>query len=190
MLWWLVGIWLASGPLIPVLWLLSTTRRGVGRSSVVSPAVRALAPRASRRPLPPNRRQMWRLMLSGLSGFAALILLFMGSFRDPITTMRLLPSTLSGAHAPAQDPLVAQPIEPTDQVALGEPRTDNAEAVPQVPPAWELMAAASVMPPGHGQPVPERARRHDRRGSVKAFVAQSNRGTWLFAPNQNSGGNS
>ena len=29
MLWWIIGVWLASGAIIPVLWLLSMASRGV-----------------------------------------------------------------------------------------------------------------------------------------------------------------
>jgi hypothetical protein len=121
MFWWIIGGWIASGAIFPVLWLLSMVRRAVfGRDmeaqqrQVDSPPVAASARRSScgSRGLAsslsmwvfglPGRRLggtrttpkaslIGECVLSGVISFGALILLFVGSFSDSSVTVRDMP---------------------------------------------------------------------------------------------------
>ena len=119
MFWWIIGGWIASGAIFPVLWLLSMVRRVVfGRDmeaqqrQVDSPPIAASARRSScgsRGPAsslsmfglpehcpggtrtPPKASLMGECLLSGVISFGALILLFVGSFSDSSVTVRDMP---------------------------------------------------------------------------------------------------
>ena len=198
MLWWLIGIWVASGLLIPVLWLLSITgRRCLIRSSNDGQAPGASAPLLDSKPATLNRGQMGRFLLAGLAGAGAVILLFIGSFSDPITTMGDLYAALADAHTPVLRPAV--PPAPVDVVLTvdhneaEDSRHDLArqEAIEtrQSPSVWTLAAMSAVTPPATPERPGKRGGHHGRRGPVGAYVTQSHPGTWLFPPNANQGGN-
>lgn len=203
MLWWLIGAWVASGPLIPVLWLLSMACRNVlVRPSNDKQAARAPTPPSNSKRAIPNRGHMGRFLLSGLAWVGAVILLFISSLNDPITTMGSLYSDFAHAPAPVLQPTVTpSPIEvelaavkPADREEEGTVGHDLARkavlAAPQIPPVWALRAALSaVTPPAYPERPSKRGWQHGRRGPISAYVAQSHRGTWLFPPNPNAGGN-
>jgi Na+/melibiose symporter-like transporter len=70
MLWWLIGVWLASGAVLPVFWLLSMAYHA---------ASKRIGPKGL-------------YVLSGLVSIGALILLFVCPFRDSDITMREMTS--------------------------------------------------------------------------------------------------
>ena len=79
MLWWFIGVWLASGAVLPVCWLLSMAYRA---------AAKKIGPKGL-------------YVLSGLVSIGALILLFVSPFRDSNITMRDIPSASAvAAQAP------------------------------------------------------------------------------------------
>ena len=199
MLWWLIGAWVASGLLIPVLWLLSIA----GRRALTRPSNHVQAPGASARLLDSkqatlNSNRIGRFLLSGLAGAGAVILLFVGSFGDPITAIGELYSAFADSHTPVSQPAVARaPLEAVlavDQDEAENGRQDRARqpavAVPQGPPSWTLAAMSTATPPASPDRPGKRGRHHGRRGPVGAYVTQSHRGTWLFPPNASAGGNS
>lgn len=191
---WLIGAWVASGLLIPVLWLLSMAgRRTLIRSSNAAQAPRAPAQPLANKPATLNRGRMGRLFLSGLAGAVAVILLTIGSFGDPITTVGYLYSAFADPHPRTLQPAAPRaPVEVALAVDLDEAENgpqdrlrQAAMATPPGPPAWTLaMPAVPQERPG------KRYWRHARRGPVGAYVTQSHRGTWLFPPSANAGGNS
>ena len=199
MLWWLIGAWVASGLLIPVLWLLSMAgRRTLIRSSNDVQAPGASAPLLDSKPATLNRGQMGRFLLSGLAGAGAVILLFIGSFGDPITTMGDLYSAFADAHTPVLQPAV--PRAPVEVVlAVDHDEAENGRhdrAAPgghsdaTGPACVDACGHVSRYAPGHPERPGKRGWHHGRRGPVGAYVTQSHRGTWLFPPNANAGGNS
>ena len=79
MLWWFIGVWLASGAVLPVCWLLSMAYRAASKK---------IGPKGL-------------YVLSGLVSIGALILLFVSPFCDSNITMRDIPSASAvAAQAP------------------------------------------------------------------------------------------
>ena len=204
MLWWLIGAWVASGLLVPALWLLSMAGHGVFVRSSHKIQAEAAAPSSC----PSSKRTSWnhgrlgRFLLCGFVGVGALILLFIGSFSDPISTTGNLYLAFTGAQdpvsqaavtpAPVREELVAAKQPDLDQTgAVGHDRARETDLVtPQIPPVWALKAALSaVTSPAHLDRPSRRGWQYDRHGPVGAFVARSRRGTWLFPPNASGGGN-
>jgi hypothetical protein len=201
MLWWLIGAWVASGILIPVLWLLSGAGRSVVvRSSNGKQATGALTPPPDNMRATSNRRHMGRYLLYGLSVVGAVILLLIGSFRDPITAMRNLDSAFADAEAPmSQQAGTSSPIQV--EIAVNPTVRDEEEngwddlarradvvAVQRLP-AWRVKAMSASATPAYPDRSVKRVEHQGRHGRVVAYVAQSRRGTWLFPPNANAGGN-
>jgi hypothetical protein len=89
MLWWLIGVWLASGAVLPVLWLLSMAYRA-----------------ASKRIGPQGL-----YVLPGLVSIGALVLLFVCPFGDSDITMRGMTSAPAVAQAPMTSAAEAKPIQ-------------------------------------------------------------------------------
>jgi hypothetical protein len=203
MLWWFIGIWLASGAVLPVFWLLS------------------MAYRAASKRIGPKRLYV----LSGLVSIGALILLFGCPFRSSNITMGDMPSASAVAQAPMTSAAGAEPIqllilatvspsraqfsakpaqaEPplfgeAEQVASIQPRIDDVgertnddasrqtdAATPLVPVAGALLTAPvypKVPSAGRGS-----AHRRTHGSPVRPYVTQLSRGTWLFAPYQGNG---
>jgi hypothetical protein len=190
MLWWFIGVWLASGAALPVFMLLSMTHRA---------ALKIIGPKVL-------------YGLSGLVSVGALILLFVFPFGD-------MPSTYAVAQTPTTYAAVseARPLSPSpaqlmvklaqteppsfgeaEQVASVESRFDDVRervddasrqtdaAVPQVPAARALLTAPAdpkVPSAGRGS-----AHRRARGLPVGPYVTQLSHGTWLFPPNQTGGG--
>ena len=194
MLWWFIGVWLASGAVLPVFWLLSMIRRAALK--IIGPEV--------------------LYGLSGLVSVGALILLFVFPFRASDITVRDIPSTSAVAQTPTTYAAVAEarPIqvqlsvtlaqtEPpsfgeAEQVVLVQPRfndvgerADDARrqtdaAVPQVPAAGALLTApAYPKAPSAGRGP---AHRRARGPLVRPYVTQLSHGTWLFPPDQTGDG--
>ena len=201
MLWWLIGGWVASGLLIPTLWLLSVAGHGffVRSSHDIQEEAAAPSPPPSSKRTRRNRGHIGRFLLSGLVGVGALILLFIGSFSDPMSTMGFLYSAFADAQdsvsqaavtsAPAQEA-----VKQTDHNQTGTVGPDFAReadlAAPQIPPVWALKAALSaVTPPAHPQRPSKHGWQYGRHGPVSAFVAVSRPSTWLFPPDASGGGN-
>lgn len=199
MLWWVIGAWVATGLLIPVLWLLSMACRSVFvRSSNEMQTTGAPAPPPNRKGATANRGHTGRYLLSGLSMVGAVILLLIGSFSDPVTAVGELYSTFADAQAPVLQPAVTTPIEV--KVAVNPPVHDEEEngwevarpadlvAVQRLP-TWTVTAMSASAPPAYPDRSVKRVEQQGRHGRVIAYVAQSRRGTWLFPPNANAGGN-
>jgi hypothetical protein len=206
MLWWFIGIWLASGAVLPVFWLLSMAYRAVSKR---------IGPKGL-------------YVLSGLVSIGALILLFVSPFCDSNITTRHIPSastvvaqapmtSAAGAEAKPIQLLILATVSPsraqfsakpaqaepplfgeTEQVASIQPRIDDAgesanddasrqtdAATPLVPAAGALLTAPvypKVPSAGRGS-----AHRGKREPSVRPYVTQLSRGTWLFSPYQGNG---
>jgi hypothetical protein len=215
MLWWIIGVWLASGAVLPVFWLLSMAYRWLASSKIGPKGLCAL---------------------SGLvgTGVGALILAFVCSVSDSIITTRDMPSASAVAQAPMThlaearsiqllvilSPSPAQfsakptqadtdmekgevrggllreppPLGEAEQVATirdmeqsaGDGASRPADAVvPQVSVLAALLTAAP-----HPKLDVKRGTPHRHAGgpSVRPYVIRSSsRGMWLFAPNGNEG---
>ena len=128
MLWWIMGFWLASGAVIPVLWLLSMASRRVFVRNIEAEQRRAATPASDAAQLQGHHPDGMRVapshigqyVLSGLATLGALILLFVSSFSDSSVTMRDLPSAAAVAHAPVAPAAVAEtrPLQSPASAAL------------------------------------------------------------------------
>jgi hypothetical protein len=206
MLWWFIGIWLASGAVLPVFWLLSMAYRA---------ASKRIGPKGP-------------YVLSGLVSIGALILLFGCPFRSSNITMGDMPSASAVAQAPmtsaagaeakpiqllilatvspsraqfSAKPAQAEPplFGEAEQVAsiqlriddVGESANDDASrqtdaATPLVPAAGALLtvpAYPKVPSAGRGS-----AHRRTPGPPVRPYVTHLSHGTWLFPPNQTGDG--
>jgi hypothetical protein len=205
MLWWLIGLWLASGAVLPAFWLLSIAYRWLASSNIGPKGLH---------------------MLSGLAGIGigALTLWFVCLFSDPNIAMRDTPSASAVALASMTHPVVASerltklpPLgtlspSPTQFAAArtGPPLLGEAEQVTsiqrgnddvrqcagsnacrQTDAAAPLVsvAVALMIAPLHSQPgVKREVHRYAHGPSVPPYVIRSSsRGIWLFAPNGNEG---
>ena len=201
MLWWLIGAWVASGLLIPLLWLLSMAgRRVFVRSSNDMQDTEVPVPPPNRTRATANRGHVGRYLLYGISVVGAVILLLIGSFSDPVTAVGNPRSTFADAQVPVSQPAVTtSPIEV--EVAVNSPLRGEEEdgwddvarqadvVAEQKVPAWTVKAMSAATPPTYPVRSVKRVEHHGRQGRVGAYVAQSSRGTWLFPPNANAGGN-
>ena len=155
---------------------------------------RASAPPPNSKRATRNRRRIGRLLLFGLAGVGAAILLFIGSFSDPITAMGNLYSAFANPEAPVLQAAV-KPVE--IQLAEVKPTDQNGEeaatpdlprqadvTTPQNPPARTLTAMSADTPPAYPNDYASAAG-SGRGGPLNAYVVQSRRGTWLFPPNPN-----
>jgi hypothetical protein len=199
MLWWFIGAWVASGLLIPVLWLLSMAGRWVFvRPSIDMQATEVPVPPPNRKRATASRGHMGRYLLSGIAVVGAVILLLIASFSDPVAAIENLRSIFALAEVPVSQPAVTtSPIEV--KLAVNVPFRDeeengrddfarHADAVQDLP-AWTAKAMSVATPPAYPVRSVKRVEHHGRQGRVDAYVAQSSRGTWLFPPNVNAGGN-
>ena len=59
----------------------------------------------------------------------------------------------------------------------------------QTLPTWTVKALSVATPPAYPVRSVKRDEHQGRQGRVGAYVARSSRGTWLFPPNANAGGN-
>jgi hypothetical protein len=201
MLWWFIGIWLASGAVLPVFWLLSMAYRAVSKR---------IGPKGL-------------YVLSGLVSIGALILLFVCPFRSSNITMGDMPSASAVAQAPmtsaagaeakpiqllilatvspsraqfSAKPAQAEPplFGEAGQVASIQPRIDDVgesanddasrqtDAATPLVPAAEALLTAPVPSAGRGS-----AHRRTHGSPVRPYVTPLSRGTWLFAPYQGNG---
>jgi hypothetical protein len=234
MLWWFVGVWLASGLVIPVLWLTSMAGRGVSaRDSDAESMPAVVAPRSvasvtatvrrwlasaltAGRPfrrsghrcdvktVTPTVSRMGQYVLSGLITFAALFLLFITSFSDSSPPTRDLSSRSVVAQAPAapaatttHEPAAVTEAEPAASLQPQDGRVANSadedasdRTVAIAPP--EPAAEALLTVPAYPRAPAERGVAHRRAQGpqVPTYVTRSSRGTWLFPPTVNAGGNS
>ena len=204
MLWWFIGVWLASGAVLPVCWLLSLAYRAVSKK---------IGPKGL-------------YVLSGLVSIGALILLFVSPDRDSNTMRDIPPASAVAAQAPvtsaagaeaiqlltwttlspsssqfSEKPAQTEPplLDAAEQVVsiqprihnVGESASDDASrqtdaSAPQVPTAGALLtvpAYPKVPSAGHGS-----AHRRTSGPPVRAYVTQLSHGTWLFPPNQTGDG--
>jgi hypothetical protein len=208
MLWWLIGMWLASGLVIPVLWL-----AGVAGRRIVSGLSNAMRAKSAPVPSPngvrtlPKRSRVGRFSLAGLVGIGALVLMLVGSFSDPITRLQELPSVLTSAPAPASEAAITPPSGEADRVLSVEPADGNVrrasldDSPNQADAATPLVAVEQplgALPVPPEQPDAARGRQHGHaRGPsnaaarnsrpVRAHITRSVRGTWLFPPNPGNG---
>jgi len=92
MLWWFIGVWLASGAVLPAFWLLGMGYRWLA-SSTIDPK--------------------WPYVLSGLVGIgvSALIMLFVCPFSDSIIQTRDMPSASAVAQETMTHVAEASPIQ-------------------------------------------------------------------------------
>ena len=89
MLWWFIGVWLASGAVLPVCWLLSLAYRA---------AAKKIGPKGL-------------YVLTGLVSTGTLILLFVSPFCDLNITMRDVPPASAVAQAPMMSAAEVKPIQ-------------------------------------------------------------------------------
>ena len=163
MLWWFIGVWLASGAVLPVCWLLS------------------MAYRAASKKIGPEGLYV----LSGLVSIGALILLFVSPFCDSNITMRdIPPASAVAAQAPVTSAAGAEAIQLLTWTTLS-PSSSQFSAKPA---QTELLDAAEQV--ASSQPRIHRGSAHRRTSGppVRAYVTQLSHGTWLFPPNQTGGG--
>jgi hypothetical protein len=208
MLWWLVGMWLASGLVIPILWLLGVAGGRVfpGRPKA-TPVMGSPAPTPKRVRATPRRSRIGRFSLAGLVGIGALVLMLVGSFSDPITRLQELPSVLTPAPAPASEAAITPPSGEADQVLSVEPADGNVRKVSLDDPPSQADTATPLVvveqplgvlpvPPEQPDAARDRQRGHARGPStaaarnsrpVRAYITRSVRGTWLFPPNPGNG---
>jgi hypothetical protein len=153
MLWWLVGVWLASGAVVPLLWVFGMVYRGVFvRDTAAEHAPTESLPtslpakwaftwkfaRLGQRPggtwTAPKAARLGRYALSGLVGIGALILSFIGSFNEWLATPHDLPSAPAVAQSPVRPAAIAEP-RPMQSVASAEvsPFPARLSAAPQEP---------------------------------------------------------
>ena len=194
MLWWLLGTWTASGLAIPVLWLLSTAGRGVFVRSANEIKETGARKRTAR-----NRGHMGRSLMAGLSFVGAVVLLLMCSFGDPVAAGINLCASFADAHVPASQPAVTNspiqvtvavnpPVRGKEENGLDDFARDADVAMVEKLPALPVTAMSASTPPVY----PARTHTFEQRNQhrhIDAYVAQSNRGTWLFPPNANAGSN-
>ena len=217
MLWWFIGIWLASGAVLPVFWLLSMAYRRLASSKIGPKGL---------------------CVLSGLvgTGVGALILAFVCSFSNSIITTRDMPSAPAVPQAPMTHLAEARSIQLLVTPSLAQFSANPAQADTDIqkgevrggllrepPPLGEAEQVAPIQPgigdtgqsAGDGASRPTDAvvpqvsvlaalltaalhpkldvkrgtpHRHARGPSVRPYVTRSlSRGMWLFAPNGNEG---
>jgi hypothetical protein len=196
MLWWFIGVWLASGAVLPVCWLLS------------------MAYRAASKKIGPNGPYV---VFSGLVSIGALILLFVCPFRSSDITMRGMTSAPAVAQAPMTPAAEAKPIqlltsatlspspaqfsvkpaqtEPplfgeAEQVASSQLRSHNVGETANNDASRHTDAAAPQVPAYPKVPSAGRGSAHRRTPGppVRPNVTQLSHGTWLFPPNQTGDG--
>jgi uncharacterized RDD family membrane protein YckC len=109
MLWWLIGIWLASGAVLPVFWLISMAYRWL-TSSPAKWAFKLPVHRPDGTGIALKVRHIGLYVLFNLVSMGALILLLVGSFCNSNITMRDLLSASTVAQARATKPAEARPI--------------------------------------------------------------------------------
>ncbi|MGA8192243.1 MAG: hypothetical protein WB902_02615 [Acetobacteraceae bacterium] len=147
---------------------------------------------------------MGQYVLSGLITFAALFLLFITSFSDSSAPTRDLSSRSVVAQAPAapaatttHEPAAVTEAEPAASLQPQDGRVANSadedasdRTVAIAPP--EPAAEALLTVPAYPRAPAERGVAHRRAQGpqVPTYVTRSSRGTWLFPPTVNAGGNS
>jgi hypothetical protein len=173
MLWWFIGVWLASGAVLPAFWLLSMACRWLASATIG-----------------PKRL----CVLSGLVGIGigALILLFVCSFSDSITTTHDMPSAFAVAQAPLTRVVEASPIplritlSPSPAQSARDGASHQTDKV--VPQAAIPAALLTVALHPKLDAKPSTRHRHALEPPVLPYVTRSSsRGIWLFAPNGNEG---
>ena len=142
---------------------------------------------------------MGRSLLAGLSAVGAVGLLLISSFSDPVSEVGNLCASFADAHVPASQPAVTtSPIQV--KVAVNPPvrrKEENgwddfardADRMVQKLPALPVTAVSASTPRAYPDRTDKRVEQRNRHLHVGAFVVQSSRGTWLFPPNANAGGN-
>ena len=195
MLWWFIGVWLASGAVLPVCWLLSRAYRAASKKI----------------------GQKGLYVLSGLVSIGALILLFMRPFGASNITIRDMPSASAVAQTPMMSAAEAKPIQlltsDTLSLSLAQFAAKPAQTEPPSFGAAEQVATIQPQFVDVGESANDDASRQDAaapltapvypkipsagRGSVhrrtpglpvRPYVTQLSHGTWLFPPNQTGGG--
>ena len=197
MLWWFIGVWLASGAVLPVCWLLSMAYHAASKK---------IGPKGL-------------YVLSGLVSIGALILLFVSPDRDSNITMRDMPSASAVAQAPMTSAAAAEakPIQlltsATLSLSLAQFSAKPAQTEPPSFGAAEQVASIQPQFVDVGESANDDASRQDAaapltapvypkipsagRGSVhrrtpglpvRPYVTQLSHGTWLFPPNQTGDG--
>jgi hypothetical protein len=191
MLWWFIGAWVASGLLVPALWLLSVAgRRVFVRSSIDMQATEVPLPPPNSKRATANRGHMGRYLLSGITVVGAVILLLIASFSDPVAAIENLRSIFALAEVPVSQPAVTtSPIEvklAANVPFRAEEENGRDDFAGQAHAVQEPPAATH---PAYPVRSIKRVEHHGRQGRVDAYVVHSSRGTWLFPPNVNARGN-
>jgi hypothetical protein len=177
MLWWFIGVWLASGAVLPAFLLLRMAYRWLAASKIGPKGLH---------------------VLSGLVGIGALILWIVCSFSDSSTAMRDTPSAFVIAQPPmtlSPAPFSAAQAEPlllskAGQGASIPPRIDDMAQGVGGDASRQTDAAAPPTAPLHRKLAVERsaAHRSTHGPPVQSYVTRSSsRGTWLFAPHEGNG---
>ena len=143
---------------------------------------------------------MGRSLLAGLSVVGGVVLLLIASFSDPVAAVGNLFASFADVHVPASQPAVTtSPIRV--QVAVNPPVRSKEEngwddfsrdadiVMMQKLPALPVTAMSASTPRAYPYRTDKRVEQRNRHLHVGAFVVQSSRGTWLFPPNANAGGN-
>lgn len=174
MLWRFIGVWLASGAVLPAFVLLTMAYRAASKIGSKGLCV-----------------------LSGLVGIGvgALILLDVCSFSDLIITTRDMLSGPAVARAPMTHLAEARPIpllitlSPSPAQNAGDGASRQTDAVMPQASVPTALPTAALHPQLDAKP--SALHRHAHGPPVRSYVTRpSSRGVWLFGPNGNGGANS
>jgi hypothetical protein len=208
MLWWLIDIWLASGLLIPIFWLLSLAGQYLPfRSSNINHVTERSAHGPTNKHAGPNRGRFRRLLLAAAASTAALALVFVGSFWDAM--MRAYePSPTIVAQVPELQELATRSSPFAGELASRELPYDGMidtagnKTDAQIQPSSETVTLSGLPEVSVASAQPRTTSRgnaasrahtpivaaKDRR-RAKLHMVQTNRGTWLWPLNPNTGPN-
>jgi len=244
MLWWFVGIWLASGAIVPACLLVKVAFTAWGREAagvdVATTTTTAVSTAAREGRWLASSRDMWpfgvswqraagvesttvrarrpvRYVVMGAIGIGVLIILLFGALGQSVRDQQ---AAATVAPAPPAEAADTTPTGSVNSVAATSPEGEmatasggeSAQALRSTPPddvgervaastAYRADVAAPQVPratvpliwPTYGPVLrDQRAGPHHHASgqAIRPHVSPPNRGTWLAAPNPNSGANS
>jgi len=218
MLWWFVGIWLASGAIVPVCLLVKVAFTEWGREAAgVDVATTTTTTPQHSHPRGPLARRPVLYVVMGSIGIGVLVILLFGalgqSVRDQQAAATVAPAPPAGATDPTATGSVNSVAATLPEGEMATASAGESEQAPSSTPpddvgarvaastAYRADVAAPQAPratvpliwPTYGPVL--RAQRgglhhHASGQAIRPHVSPPNRGTWLSVPNPNSGANS